>query len=110
LNQALSARPSSGTIAFSSIRVNDVGRQEHRQLRWLAALHRGHRLSHGVGVVAGVDRRHLDIGIFLLKPADHIVDNLGDGTADRDRVVHREIDCRGMTRHQEQRGQHAHQH
>ena len=88
----------------------DVGREQHRQLRRLAAFHGGHRFGHRVGVVAGIDRRHLDIGVFLLEAADHVVDDLGHGAADRDRVIHREIDRRRLARHRHQRRECSTQH
>ena len=56
-----------------------------------AALVRGQRLGDRFLVGAGIDRLHLDAGIGLLEIGGIAVDDLGDRSADRDRIEERDL-------------------
>ena len=81
-----------------------VGRQQHGDVRRLAALERRERLHQRVLVGAGIDRLDGDAGIFLLEVGDIAVDDLWNRPADGDRIIERQRDvfCRrhGSQRHQ----------
>ncbi len=86
----------------------DVDREQHRELRRLAAFQRGERLDARVVVVAGVDGIDLDARILLFESGDKLIDQLGQLSADRDRIVHVQLDRTGRPgRRGEEQAQHC---
>ena len=78
-----------------------VGREQHRELRRLAALGRRQRLHDRLLVGARVDRVHLHVGVLLAEVGSHLVDRLRHRAADGDRVV--EVDLGDLLRRRRQR-------
>ncbi len=64
-----------------------VGGEHDRDIRSGAALQAGLHLRARVGVAARIDGVHLDVGVLLREVRAQLVDDLGEGPSDGNRVV-----------------------
>ena len=83
-----------GDNLFLLDQVIGVDGKQHRQLRGLARGHGRKRTHARVIVIARIDRVDLDVGVGLFELGDDTIHDLGQRTANRNRVIHRQLGLR----------------